>query len=192
MTSDDLILHVPEPSLVVMIGAAGSGKTTLAARLFGPDEIVSSDELRAVISGDPGDQRATRPAFAMLHREVGRRLAAGRLVVVDATSIQRAARLALLRVAAVSGVGAAAVVLALPDEVVRARNEARVGRRVPPDVVEEHLRKVARLVGSSDRVAQETLRDEGFATVFVLRSENEVAGLRLVRGPSLDASVSRP
>ena len=46
-------------ALVVLIGAAGAGKSTLAARLFAPDEIVSSDALRAVISGDEADQRVS-------------------------------------------------------------------------------------------------------------------------------------
>ena len=67
-------LELPVPGLVVLIGAAGSGKSTLAARLFAADELLSSDALRAAISGDAADQRATRPAFAILHREALRRL----------------------------------------------------------------------------------------------------------------------
>src|SRR4051812_3594638 len=69
LTRDELVLRVGGPSLVVLVGAAGSGKTTLAARLFTPDEVISSDMLRAAISGDAADQRATRPAFRILHRE---------------------------------------------------------------------------------------------------------------------------
>ena len=92
MTSGPIAIEVARPGLVVLIGAAGAGKTTLAARLFAADEVISSDELRARVSGNATDQRATRLAFAILHREVARRLAAGRLVVVDATSVERAAR----------------------------------------------------------------------------------------------------
>jgi predicted ATPase len=68
---------IPDPSLVLLVGAAGAGKSTLAARLFPADEIVSSDALRALISGDEGDQRVSGAAFRILHRTVRRRLARG-------------------------------------------------------------------------------------------------------------------
>src|ERR671931_2884377 len=72
------VVRIPDPSLVVLVGAAGSGKTTFAARWFAPEEVLSSDALREVVSGDAADQRATRPAFGILHRALTRRLAAGR------------------------------------------------------------------------------------------------------------------
>jgi predicted kinase len=192
LTADDLILHLGEPSLVVLIGAAGSGKTTLAARLFAADEVIASDDLRAAISGDAADQRATRPAFAILHREVARRLAAGRLVVVDATSVERSARLKLLRYAADAQVPATAVVLALPGEIVQARNAARLERPVPADVVERHLARVARLAGAGDDLARETLRVEGFAMVVVARSDEDAARIRVVRSVGRGSAVNPP
>jgi predicted kinase len=181
----EIVVTVPIPSLIVLIGAASSGKTTLAARLFGPDEVISSDELRAVVSGDPADQRATRPAFAILHRELGSRLAAGRLVVVDATSVEERARRALLGGAKAAGVPATALVLALPGDLVHARNEARHDRPVPAEVVERHLRRVAGLVAGGDAAAVGTLRGEGFATVVILRSDDEIARLRIARIPAV-------
>jgi hypothetical protein len=44
---------------------------------------------------------------------------------------------------------------------------------------------VARLVGSGDAAAIETLRAEGFTTVIVARSDDDVARLSLVRAPAL-------
>jgi protein phosphatase len=170
---------------VVLIGAAGSGKTTLAARLFTPDEVISSDALRAAISGDAADQRATRPAFRILHHEVAGRLAAGRLVVVDATSVQSAARRELLRLAATAPAPVSAIVLALPADVVRARNAARRERPVPREVVERHLAQVSRLLGADDGAAARTLRAEGFGQVLVLRSDDDVARIRILRQPLL-------
>src|ERR671921_335458 len=94
---------VPDPALVLLVGAAGSGKSTLAARLFAPDEIVSSDALRAAVSGDEADQRASAVAFRILHRTVDRRLAEGRLTVVDATNAVAPIRRPLLQRARVHG-----------------------------------------------------------------------------------------
>jgi len=115
---------VADPSLIVLVGAAGSGKSTFAARHFAPAEILSSDAYRALIAGDETDQRATKPAFGRLHRELGQRLAAGQLSVVDATNIEPAARRALVTRAAGASLPATAVVLDLPPSLVLARNAA--------------------------------------------------------------------
>ena len=50
----------PADALVLLVGAAGSGKSTLAGRLFPPDSILSSDALRAELSGDPANQASAR------------------------------------------------------------------------------------------------------------------------------------
>ena len=57
---------LPDPSLVLLVGAAGSGKSTFAARHFGADEVLSSDAMRARLSGDEADQRVSRAAFAII------------------------------------------------------------------------------------------------------------------------------
>jgi protein phosphatase len=185
LTASPIFLEVGRPGLLALIGAAGSGKTTLAKRLFTADEVISSDDLRAAISGDAADQRATRLAFAILHREVARRLAEGRLVVVDATSVEQAARRSLLRRAAAAGAPATALVLALPADLVQARNAARPGRPVPRDVVAHHLARVAQLVANGDGVAAKALRGEGFAGVLLVHSNDELARLEIVRGPAV-------
>ena len=165
--ADSQALVVDAPGLVVLIGAAGAGKSTFAAATFEPAEVLSSDALREAVAGDPTDQRATRVAFSILHREVRRRLAAGRLVVVDATNVERHARLSLVRVARAAGRPAAAIVLAPDAATVHARNALRPGRVVPPDVVDRHLAALAQLGGDPAAIVA-TLRLEGFAAVHVV------------------------
>lgn len=174
------VVEVGRPWLVALVGPAGSGKSTLAARLFAPDDILSSDALRAAVSGDEADQSATRTAFAILHRELRRRLTAGRLVAVDATSLGPAARRSLLDLAARAGAPATAIVIDLPADLVHARNAARTGRRVAPEVVDRHLARLAHLVGPGPDAAVTALRAEGFAAAHVVRSDDELAGLRIV------------
>jgi predicted kinase len=163
-------IAVRVPGLVVLVGAAGAGKSTLAARLFAPTEIVSSDDVRGWLTGDPADQLATRLAFSVLHREVRRRLAAGGLVVVDATSVQAAARGALLRIARAAGVGATALVVRTPPATVHARNAARSGRVVPAEVVDRHLAALDALGEDSGSIVARLVA-EGFDTVHVLTGD---------------------
>ena len=158
-------ISIPDPCLVVLIGPAGAGKTTLAARLFGRDEILSSDDHRALVSGDPGDQRVTRIAFSILHRSLERRLAEGRLTVVDATNVHGHARRALLARSTAAGVPAVAVVLDVPLELALERNRARASRRVAAEVVARQWQVL------TDALARNRLGTEGFAAVVRLDPE---------------------
>lgn len=172
------VIRLPDPCLVVLVGAAGSGKSTLAARLFAPDDILSSDAHRGLVAGDEADQRATKAAFSLLHRRLGRRLAEGRTVVVDATNVQGHARRSLLRRAAAQGVPAVAIVLDLPAIEVLARNAARPGRTVPEAVVRRQLDDLARVAGPAGSIAS-GLAAEGFAIVHVLRSAAELDAIEV-------------
>src|SRR5215470_19378042 len=60
-------LGIPELSLVVLIGASGSGKSTFARAHFRPTEVISSDFCRALVSDDENDLSATDDAFDILH-----------------------------------------------------------------------------------------------------------------------------
>jgi protein phosphatase len=161
---------IPDPSLVVLVGAAGAGKTTFAARHFAPDEILSSDRFRAIVSGDEANQAATKAAFVILHEALERRLANGRLAVIDATSIEPSARRALSARARAAGIPVMAIVLDLPAATVLARNAARPARVVDMAVVR---RQLDRLRGSLDG-PDPVIEREGFAGVVVLRDPAEV------------------
>jgi predicted kinase len=173
-------IDIPAPGLVVLIGAAGAGKSTLAARLFEPSEIVSSDALRERLSGDAADQRATRPAFAILHREVRRRLAAGRLVVVDATNVEPTARATLRGLADAARVPAIAIAIVPSVTEVHGRNASRAVRVVPRNIVDRHLGRLDDLGATSAAIAA-ALRAEGFTAVHVLRSADELDSVEVRR-----------
>jgi protein phosphatase len=157
---DPLVLVLPEPCLVVLIGAAGSGKSTLAARLFAKDQVLSSDTFRRVISGNESDQRVSKSAFAILHRELDRRMAAHQTTIIDATNVTSYARRALTRRAERHGIPAIAIVLDLAPDAVHARNIARTGRVVPPKAVDQQLSSLAR------SFRRDELASEGFTAVY--------------------------
>jgi protein phosphatase len=168
-------LVLPDPSLVVLIGAAGSGKSTLAARLFAADEILSSDALRAIVSGDEADQRASAVAFRILHRTLERRLTDGRLTVVDATNTKPDHRRPLIARARATATPTVAIVLDPPPTTVIAQNAARAKRVVDPSIVERHLTGVRRTVDDG------ALAAEGFDHVVLLSSTMDIQKLRIER-----------
>ena len=165
---ESIIIELPEPCVVVLIGAAGAGKSTFAAGHFATSEILSSDGFRAMVSGDESDQRATRTAFSILHRQLGKRLIAGRTSVLDATNVTPYARRAIVRAATASRTPAIAIALDLYPELVLARNAARTSRVVPEDAVRHQLAHLARAV------APGVLESEGFAAVHRIRTAREL------------------
>src|SRR6266550_500865 len=98
-TVPQMHIKIPKLSLVVLIGASGSGKSTFARRHFRPSEVISSDYCRGLVSDDENDQAATNDAFELLHYVAAKRLARGRLTVIDATNVQQESRKPLVELA---------------------------------------------------------------------------------------------
>jgi predicted kinase len=168
-------LVIPDPSLVVLVGPAGAGKSTFAAHHFAADEILGSDAFRARVGRNEADQGATARAFALLHRELERRLGAARLTVVDATNVDGRARNALLSRATAARLPAVAIVFDLPPGVVLARNAGRASRVVPAAVVGMHLGLLRGAIDSG------RLEGEGFERVYRLRQPRDVDAAVIVR-----------
>lgn len=166
-------LAIPELSLVLLVGVSGSGKSTFAATHFSPTEVVSSDLCRGMVADDPTDQDATADAFELLEFIVAKRLARGRLTVVDATNVQPAARRSLIALAREHDVLPVAIVLDLPAAVAIARTEARPDRDFGARVVRRQHEQLRR--------SMRGMRKEGLRTVHVLDSEDAVREARVVR-----------
>jgi len=124
-------LEIPELSLVVLVGASGSGKSTFARTHFLPTEIVSSDFCRGLVSDDENAQDATSDAFDLLHYIAGKRMARGRLTVVDATNVQPEARKPLVALARQHHFLPVAIVFDLPERLCQDRNRDRPDRDWP-------------------------------------------------------------
>ena len=166
-------LTIPELSLVVLIGASGSGKTVFGQTHFAPTEVVSSDFCRGLVADDENDQSASAAAFDVLHYIAGKRLALGKLTVIDATNVSPDARKQLIAVARDHDVLPVAIVLDLPEKVSIERNASRPDRDFGAYVVRRQRGLLRRGLRG--------LAKEGFRQVHVLSSEEEVAAATITR-----------
>jgi protein phosphatase len=169
-------LKVPALGLVVLVGVSGSGKSSFAAKHFSPWQVLSSDYCRGLVADDPNDQAAAADAFDVLHHIAGIRLRRGLLTVVDATSVQRAARASLVRLAKEHDVLVDAIVLDVPEQVAHERNAARPDRQFGRHVVARQHRDLQRSLKG--------LRKEGFRRVHVLHGVAEVDAATVSTEPS--------
>jgi protein phosphatase len=168
-------LSIPELSLVVLIGASGSGKSSFARKHFQPTEVLSSDHCRGLVADDENEQSATTAAFEVLHFIASKRLAAGKLTVIDATSVQHEARQPLVKLAREHHCLPVAIVLDMQDELCHQRNQQRPQRSFGPHVVRQQNSQLRRSLRGLQR--------EGFRHVHVLRSPEEVDAVTIVRQP---------
>jgi protein phosphatase len=168
-------LRIPDFALVVLIGASGSGKSTFAARLFAPTEVLSSDRCRGWVSDDETEQGATKDAFEVLHFIAGKRLAGRRLTVIDATNLRPEDRKHLIALARQYHALPVAIALDLPEELCIGRNKDRADRQFGAQVVRNQIRLLRRSLRGLQR--------EGFRHVFTLSSSEAVAAATVIRDP---------
>jgi F420-dependent oxidoreductase-like protein len=134
----DRRVRLAEGSLVVLVGPPASGKSTWAAEQFPPGQVVSSDDLRAVVGAGPHDQRASKDAFDVLDLVVDRRLRRGLITVVDSLGTDAKRRRRWVAAAEAAGAPAVAVVFDVDPATCRARNRGRE-RPVPAKVLTSML-----------------------------------------------------
>ena len=137
-------IRVPHGALVVLVGPSGSGKSTWAAEWFRPDQVVSSDRLRAVVGEGEQDQRAGTDAFDVLDIVVERRMKRGLVTVVDSLGFDDDRRRGWLAAAQRHGRAAMAVVFPTAEKACRARNRLRPDA-VPTNVLTGQFRRFVEL-----------------------------------------------
>ena len=168
-------INIPEFSLVVLIGASGSGKSTFAQKHFLPTEVLSSDTMRGWISDDENNQEISGDAFDILHTIAAKRLKNMKLTVVDATNVQQRSRKPLVQLAREYHALPVAIVLDVPEKIAVARNAERPNRNFGRRVVARHRQELRRSLKG--------LKREGFRRVFRLRSVEEIEAVEIIRDP---------
>src|ERR1043166_5053106 len=168
-------LVIPELSFVVLIGVSGSGKSTFARKHFKATEILSSDYCRGLVSDDENSQAATKDAFELLHFIARKRLATGKLTVVDATNVQQESRKPLVEIAREFHCLPVAIVLDVPERVAHDRNKTRSERDFGPHVIRQQAQQLDRSLRGLER--------EGFRHIHVLKSFEEVETAVIERQP---------
>jgi protein phosphatase len=159
-------LILPDLSLVLLIGASGSGKSTFAVKHFKDTEILTSDRFRALVSDDENNQQVTGEAFDVLRYLAATRLKLGKLTVVDATNVHAEDRKLFVQLARQNYCLPAAIVLDVPRAVCLERNRTREDRNLGEHVIRAQLGQVKRSIRS--------LKREGFRYIYVFNSVEEV------------------
>ncbi len=165
-------MRLPDPALVLLVGAAGSGKSTWATAHYRDVEIVSSDALRAVVGSGTADLDATSDAFSLLDQIVAGRAQRGLTVVIDSLGLDPARRTAWAALGDAAGLPRLAVVLDTPAALCRARNAER-DRPVPAPVL---LGQLARM-----REVRAELEAEGWDVRVVAADEPQPAAVPAAR-----------
>ncbi len=176
---------LPEPAVYVLAGASGSGKSSWARSRFSSYEIVSSDELRAVVGSGPADLDASAEAFALLDQIVAGRIRRGLTTVIDTLGLDPVRRAGYLRLAHAAGLRSVLVIMDTAPALCRQRNRTR-DRPVPAGVLTEQLRKIKSVITGLD--------DEDWDHVIINSAASEPAVppvLPVPAGRSLDGLRTR-
>jgi protein phosphatase len=168
-------ISLPELSLVVLVGASSSGKSTFVKKHFLNTEVISSDACRALVSDDENSLDATNDAFALLHYLAGIRLKRGKLTVIDATNVQAESRKSLLRLAKEYHCIPVVIALNLPEKTLIERHEQRSDRNFSHQVLYKQVREL--------RSSLRTFKREGFRHIFVLDSPEQIEQVQITRTP---------
>lgn len=152
---------LPDPSLVLLIGPAGSGKSTFARKHFKPTEILSSDFFRALLSDDENNQRIHAEVFDAVHFVARLRLKLRRLTVIDATNLEARFREPFFEMAKQFDIPVVGIVFDI-GEAACFRQDAKRRRSVGDRVLSYHHSQLQRTLSE--------IENEPFARLYRIRS----------------------
>lgn len=142
------IPKIEDPTLYILIGVPGSGKSTYAEELYEKSErgiaLVSSDQLRKSLYGNESCQDNPKKVFTLAHKIVVDQLEHGFDVIFDATNIYAKDRMDLIRKVCFEvkkEVRFVAIYFDTPIETCIARQNLRE-RKVPIKVIEKMGRQI--------------------------------------------------
>ena len=159
-------IHLPEKSLVLLIGASSAGKSTFARNHFPAQAVVASDHCRTMVADSDQVLDANDATFAVLHLIVEKRLERGLFTVVDATNLDPNGRKTLVDLAYAHHLKPQAIVLQPSLEQLLERNAERTDRDLPQHVLNRQFRRT--------RQSARFLKKEGFQHIYFLQ-EGEAA-----------------
>ncbi|AFM03259.1 polynucleotide 3'-phosphatase [Bernardetia litoralis DSM 6794] len=170
MNNSNNTLKIPEISLVLLVGASSSGKSTFAKNHFLSTEVISSDNCRALISDDENNLSVTKEAFEVVHFLAKKRLELGKLVVIDALNIRKEDRQKLVQLAKDNYALAVAIVLDNPIKILLERHENRTDRNFPKGVIDKQY--------NDYKQSLKSLKFEGFNYIHRINPREEYTILR--------------
>jgi len=168
-------IEIPELSVVALIGPSGSGKSTFANKYFKPTEVLSSDYFRALVSDDENNQYVSTQAFEALFYIANKRLDLGHITLKDATNVQKEARAKIIKLAKDQNCQAVAIVLDMPENLCKERNDNRPDRNFGGHVITRQKEQLRRSIRH--------LQKEGFRHIFILKSQEDANNAEIIRKP---------
>lgn len=162
------VIKLPQRTLVVLCGAAGSGKSTFAQRLVESHQqqglkitsIVSSDYCRALVSDDETNQQVNRDSFDLFHYIIYKRMLQGRFTVADSTALQVEARHRMLGLARRHNYYTCIFVFDIPLEICVRQDLARQ-RTVGEQVISYHANQLQQTLAD--------IRGEGWHQMHIIQ-----------------------
>lgn len=168
-------IEIPEFSLVILIGASSSGKTTFAHKHFLQSEVLSSDKFREIVSDNENDQSCSKDAFDILYYIAHKRLVNRKLTVIDATNTNPQTRNDLLKIAKDHDAKVCAIILNLPEKTILDNFENRSDKRsIDVSDILIQIKKVKRVI-------KDITKSNGYRNIYEITSLDQLNDISITR-----------